>query len=59
VSLSEGIRAGLKTFHAMGMDRAYTGSPAQATREEGEELYARLAEMIATEVLEALVSVGG
>jgi creatinine amidohydrolase len=54
VSLSDGIRAGKTTFRAMGLDRAYTGAPAEATREEGETLYARLAEMIATEVLEAL-----
>jgi creatinine amidohydrolase len=54
VSLSDGIRAGQTTFRAMGLDRAYTGSPADATAEEGDALYARLAEMIATEVLEAL-----
>jgi creatinine amidohydrolase len=54
VSLSDGIRAGRSTFRAMGLDRAYTGSPADATREEGDALYARLAEMIATEVLESL-----
>ncbi len=54
VSLSDGIRAGRTTFRAMGLDRAYTGAPGEATREEGETLYARLAEMITTEVLEAL-----
>jgi creatinine amidohydrolase len=54
VSLSDGIRAGQTTFRAMGMERAYTGAPAEATAEEGETLYARLAEMIATEVLESL-----
>jgi creatinine amidohydrolase len=54
VSLSAGIRAGQTSFRAMGLERAYTGAPAEATREEGELLYARLAEMIATEVLEAL-----
>ncbi len=53
-SLSDGIRAGQTTFRAMGLDRAYTGAPAEATSEEGEDLYARLADMIATEVLEAL-----
>jgi creatinine amidohydrolase len=56
VSLSDGIREGKTTFRAMGMDRAYTGAPAEATREEGEGLYARLAEMIATEVSEALAA---
>jgi creatinine amidohydrolase len=54
VSLSDGIRAGKSTFRAMGLDHAYTGAPAEATREEGDTLYARLAEMIATEVLESL-----
>jgi creatinine amidohydrolase len=53
VSLSDGIRAGQSTFRAMGMDRAYTGAPALAAREEGDALYARLAEMIATEVVES------
>ena len=37
----------------MGLDHAYTGAPAEATREEGEELYAKLAEMVATEVSES------
>jgi creatinine amidohydrolase len=56
VSLSDGIRAGKATFRAMGLDRAYTGAPADATRDEGDALYARLAEMIATEVVEGLAS---
>jgi creatinine amidohydrolase len=54
VSLSDGIRAGKTTFRAMGLARAYTGAPGEATREEGEALYERLTEMIVTEVLEAL-----
>ncbi len=57
VSLSDGIRQGKTSFRAMGLDRAYTGAPGDATREEGEALYARLAEMIATEVLESLAKV--
>lgn len=63
VSLSEGIKAGKHSFREMGLDRAYTGAPAQATAEDGEELLDRLATMIATEVAEALAakspSVGG
>jgi len=55
-NLATGIRAGLTTFRAIGMDRAYTGAPSEATRDEGEALYARLAEMIAVEVLESLAS---
>ncbi len=53
-SLAAGIKDGHKTFAAMGLDRAYTGDPADATAEEGEGLFATLAEMIATEVTEAL-----
>ncbi|HEX8792902.1 MAG TPA: creatininase family protein [Polyangiaceae bacterium] len=54
VSLSEAIRSGKGRFRDIGMDRAYTGAPADATREEGDDLYARLVEMIVTEVTEAL-----
>jgi creatinine amidohydrolase len=57
-SLADGIRAGKKTFAEMGLDRAYTGSPAEASREEGEATYEKLAEMIATEVAEALDVLG-
>lgn len=53
-SLSEGIKAGKTTFREMGLDEAYTGAPAEATREEGDALYEKLAEMIATEISEAL-----
>ncbi len=53
-SLADGIKTGKTTFAAMGLDRAYTGAPALATRQEGEALYAKLAEMIATEVTEGL-----
>ncbi len=56
ISLSEQLRAGVTTFAAMGMDRAYAGAPAAATSTEGEEQLARLAEMIVTEVREALAS---
>ena len=53
-SLSEGIREGKNTFAAMGLDRAYSGAPAEATREEGESTYDKLGEMIATEIMESL-----
>ncbi len=56
VSLSEGIRAGKNTFLAMGLDNAYTGTPATATAEEGLHQYDALARMIAGEVIEALNS---
>ncbi len=59
VSLSDEIRkGGSVTFHGIGMDRAYTGAPAEATREEGEKSYARLVEMIVTEVTEKLAEEG-
>lgn len=54
ISLSDGIRDGKATFQAMGMSDAYAGAPAQGTPEEGREQLDLLAEMIATEVLEAL-----
>ncbi len=54
VSLSDGIRAGQRSFRAMGLDRAYTGAPAEATAAEGDELLDRLAAMIVAEVLEGL-----
>lgn len=53
-SLSDAIQAGKTTFREMGLDHAYTGAPAEATKEEGEALYEKLAEMIATEIAEGL-----
>ena len=54
LSLSDAIRAGKTTFREIGMDRAYTGAPSEATREEGEDLYWRLVTMVVTEVVEGL-----
>jgi creatinine amidohydrolase len=54
ISLAQAIRAGTATFRAAGMDRAYTGSPAEATREEGDALYEKLVAMVVGEVLERL-----
>ena len=54
VSLSAAIKEGKSRFTDMGMDRAYTGAPAEATSAEGDDLLDRLAEMIVTEVTEAL-----
>lgn len=54
ISLSDGIKAGLSTFRSMGMDKAYTGSPMQASSEEGEELLGKLSDMIVACVTEAL-----
>lgn len=54
LSLADAIKAGKSGFVEIGMDRAYTGAPAEATREEGEDLYDRLATMVVTEVTEGL-----
>jgi creatinine amidohydrolase len=56
ISLSEGIQAGQASFRAMGIERAYTGSPREASAEEGSELLDRLAAMIAAEVEEGLAA---
>jgi len=54
VSLADGIREGKKTFVELGMDEAYTGAPSLATHDEGEALYAKLVDMVATSVVEGL-----
>lgn len=54
VSLSDGIRAGKKTFLEMGMSRAYAGAPSEASAEEGDALYEKLVAMIVTVVQESL-----
>jgi creatinine amidohydrolase len=54
LSLSEAIRSGKATFAEIGMERAYTGAPRDATAEEGDELYEKLVTMVVTEVSEAL-----
>lgn len=54
ISLSKAIAAGRDRFVDAGMHEAYTGDPAAADAAEGDLLYAVLAEMVATEVLEAL-----
>jgi creatinine amidohydrolase len=56
ISLAEAIRSGKATFAEIGMDRAYTGAPAEATRAEGDASYDKLATMIVTEVEEALAA---
>lgn len=54
ISLAEAIRAGKRTFLQMGGDRAYFGTPAAATPEEGIEQYERLVAMVVSEVRESL-----
>jgi creatinine amidohydrolase len=54
LSLADAIRSGKTSFLDIGMERAYTGAPHEATRAEGEALYEALVTMVVTEVREAL-----
>jgi creatinine amidohydrolase len=54
ISLSEMLRAGISRFREMGLERAYAGAPARASAAHGEEMLARLADMVAGEILDAM-----
>ena len=54
ISLADGIKRGLRDFQSMGIHRAYCGSPADATVQEGEEQIEKLATMVAMVVLESM-----
>ena len=54
ISLSDMLKAGKERFREMGLDRAYAGAPARASAVHGEEMLARLAEMVAGEILDAM-----
>jgi creatinine amidohydrolase len=54
ISLSDALAAGVTDFVQMGLSRAYAGAPAAATAAEGQNLLDRLAEMVATEVRDAI-----
>jgi len=56
LSLAEAIKAGKATFAEIGMTRAYTGAPREASKEEGDDLYDRLATMVVTEIREGLAT---
>ena len=61
ISLSQAIAAAKGApvrFADIGMSRAYTGAPAEATTAEGEATYGLLVEMIVTEVTEHLRAPG-
>lgn len=58
LSLADAIKAGKKTFAEIGMDRAYTGAPSEATAIEGDDLYGRLVTMVVTEIKEGLAARG-
>lgn len=53
-SLSRAIRDGKKTFQEAGGPEAYFGWPADATTEEGEQLYGELADIFASAAVELL-----
>jgi creatinine amidohydrolase len=52
INLAKAMKAGKLTFEEAGAAHAYFGDPASATVEEGEQLYARLVEMVLTTVRE-------
>ena len=54
ISLSDKINEGVTNFTDMGMSSAYAGAPAKATAEEGTQLIGKLAEMVITEIIEAI-----
>jgi creatinine amidohydrolase len=48
IDLAHAMRAGVRTFEEAGAASAYFGAPAQASRAEGDAIYALLAQMIVT-----------
>ena len=54
ISIAEKIRAGARSFTEAGGTEAYFGSPADASRTEGEASYEALSDMLVTAVIEAL-----
>jgi creatinine amidohydrolase len=59
VSLSESLQRGVDRFLAMGLARAYAGSPARANAAHGDDMLALLAGMIRVTVREAMGSAAG
>ncbi|MDR7440146.1 MAG: creatininase family protein [Armatimonadota bacterium] len=59
VSLVEAIRRGLRDFRAMGLEQAYCGAPAEATREEGEAIFEILTDMLVGVIRDLVQGVGG
>jgi creatinine amidohydrolase len=53
ISIAEKIREGAPDFKEAGGAEAYFGSPAEASREEGEASYEALADMLVVAVLES------
>jgi creatinine amidohydrolase len=59
VNLAKEIGGGGKDFVEMGMTEAYNGTPAEATAEEGEQMYAVLTEMLVELVRDLVAGRGG
>lgn len=56
ISIADKIRDGAQTFKEAGGTEAYFGSPAEASRQEGDASYEALAGMLVTAVLEAIAA---
>jgi creatinine amidohydrolase len=59
VNLAQVIGEGMKEFTAMGLTDAYCGAPAEATAEEGEEIFATLTEMLIDSIRNLAAGTGG
>ena len=59
VNMARAIAAGHTRFRAIGLERAYAGSPAEASAAEGEATFAVLAEMLTEVVLAVAAGSGG
>jgi creatinine amidohydrolase len=59
VKLAEALAAGHKDFTEIGMDRAYNGSPARASAEEGERIFEVLTGMLIEQMRALVRGTGG
>jgi creatinine amidohydrolase len=59
VSLVEALQKGVREFRAMGLEQAYCGAPAEATREEGEAIFEILTDMLVEVIRDLVRGVGG
>jgi len=59
VNLAEVLAAGHKDFREIGMSQAYNGTPALASRKEGEEVFETLTDMLVALVRELVAGTGG
>jgi creatinine amidohydrolase len=59
VNLAELLAAGSKDFTEIGMSQAYNGTPAEATREEGEEMFGVLTDMLIEQMRALVHGTGG